>query len=353
MAPIAPEISVLIPTRGRAATLATCLAHLARQSLELDRFEVLVGVDGPDPRSRDATVEAGRRHGLQVVVVECPRLGVGGVKNELLPRARGEFLLFTNDDVYAEGELLRRHLEAQRACMEARAAGAMVLGDTPWMVAPPDRLFDRLVRGTSMVFFYDQMPGAHDSPLCAEPCDPWLDWGYRHAWNLNLSVPAAAVRSVGGFYRDETNLYGFEDLELAWKLARSLGMPVLFRPEARALHDHRYEPDGYLARERRLGHAAHGFARACPECAQATFGRDVTSDDEIAYSGAFLAREARAAARLAESFRSLAAIPSSAVTGPHERTLMKLVYEQHLLLKRYCWRQGLVAAAAGAPVESV
>ena len=33
----------------------------------------------------------------------------------------------------------------------------MVLGSAPWKVHEPDSLFDRLIRETSMVFFYDQM----------------------------------------------------------------------------------------------------------------------------------------------------------------------------------------------------
>lgn len=349
----APDISVLIPTRGRPAELARCLEHLSRQTLTLDRYEVLVGVDGPDEASTRACEPARRSTGLRLDVVPCPRLGVGGVKNELLPRARGRFLVFTNDDVYAEPGFLDAHLKAQREAQKSTPAGAMVLGDTPWVVAQPDRLFDRLVRETSMVFFYDQMPGASDALGQTEAYDPSIDWGFRHAWNLNLSAPASAVRSVGGFYRDETNLYGYEDLELAWKLTRSLGMPVLFRPDARGSHDHRYEPEGYLARERRLGHAAFGFALACPDCARATFGRDVAANEEVAYCGEFLTREARAASRLSESFRALAAVPATAVSGAYERTLVRTIYEQHLLLKRYSWRQGLMAAASGAPVESV
>jgi hypothetical protein len=44
----------------------------------------------------------------------------------------------------------------------------------------------------------------------------------------------------------------------------------------------------------------------------------------------------------------MAAIPGAAVPaegGPHARELMDIVYQQHLLVKRWRWRKGLLSAA--------
>jgi hypothetical protein len=48
------------------------------------------------------------------------------------------------------------------------------------------------------------------------------DWGWRHAWTLNLSVRTDAVNEVGGF---STALPGaaFEDVELGWRLRERFG----------------------------------------------------------------------------------------------------------------------------------
>ncbi len=332
--------SIILPTRARPAILETCLRHLAAQTLSLESFEVLVGLDGPDDASASTADRVALDTGLRVVVVPCPRLGVGGVKNQLLPRARGNTLLFINDDVFAHPACLESHLAAQREALRTRPRGAMILGASPWAVREPDSLFDRLIRETSMIFFYDRMP---ESP---PDFDPDHDWGFRHAWNLNLSVPADAVREVGGFNRDPANLYGYEDLELAWRLSRHLRMPVLFRPNARALHHHFYDPDGYLLREQRLGHAALGFARIAPECAREVFRRDITTEEEADCSRAAIERESPSLAPLLESFRRLAHIPANSISGPHAPDLLRLIYQQHLPLKRLAWRQGLLAAAS-------
>ena len=330
------DLSVILPTRDRAPKLETCLRRLAAQTLPLGRFEVLVGLDGPDEASARIVDRVARETGLRALAVPGAQEGIGAVKNRVIALVRAPVIVSINDDIRPEPGFLDAHLRAQRAC-EARNTEAMVLGDSPWVVHQPDRLFDRLIRESSMVFFYDQMTGAHD---------PWKDWGFRHAWNLNLSMPTDAVRAVGGY----AVMSGpwFEDLELAWRLATRRSMPVLFRPDARAPHDHRYEPDDYLERELRHGFVAHRFAQGgAAACARALFGRDVCAQDELAYSREFLRRERAHAARLAESFRALASMPSDAVAGPHADALIRALYEQHLPLKRWLWRRGLVAAAEG------
>ncbi|MBY0309210.1 MAG: glycosyltransferase, partial [Phycisphaerales bacterium] len=44
----AVDLSVLIPTCGRPHKLSACISALSRQSLPRERYEVLVGIDGPE-----------------------------------------------------------------------------------------------------------------------------------------------------------------------------------------------------------------------------------------------------------------------------------------------------------------
>ncbi len=333
------DISVIIPTRGRPEKLAACLTALARQNYDPTRYEVLVGIDGAEDGEVHAQAEAGFGH-LRSVVFELPRGGISATRNALLPHARGRILLFMNDDVLATPDLLAAHVAAHDERARAGKPAAMIQGSTPF-VAPgpgePDRLFDRLIRETSMIFFYDQMVGPR-----AE--DPDHDWGFRHAWPLNLSVAAELVRAVGGFTVFPTP-YGLEDDEFAFRLRERFGTPVLFRPRALAWHDHRYEPGEYLARERKLGEAAWGFAGVSPRCAMAMFGRDIRSAEEVAYSRAYVERERAGVERAREAFHGLVDIPAGAVSGEHQNELIRLIYQQHLPLKRWEWRMGLLAAA--------
>jgi len=335
-----PDISVIIPTCGRPEKIGACVRSLTRQTLARERFEVLVGLDGPDSAGAHAVQLAWLGEAEdRLRLVECKRSGQASVRNRLLPLARGRTLVFLNDDMLPAATHLEAHLEAQREAEEENAR-ALVIGASPWVVREPDRLFDRLVRETSMIFFYDVM----DRLLAEGAADQTHDWGFRHAWLLNLSAPAELVRRAGGFtVFPET--YGFEDDELAFRLAQRHGTRVLYRPGAVARHDHRYEPEAYLARERKLGRAAWGFARATPACARAMFGRDVTSASELAYSREFVERERAGVERARTSFRRLGRMPASAVDGPHADDLIAMLYQQHLPLKRWEWRTGLLEAA--------
>jgi len=324
---------VVIPTRRRAAKLAACLASLAAQDMPRDRFEVLVGFDGPDPDAAARAGDAWRHAGgdpASLRLSQFDRVGYQAVRNLLLPEVRGRILLSTNDDVVADRSFVRTHAAAHAGRC------AIVSGDSPWRVHQPDRLFDRMIRETSMVFFLDRM----------DDTDPARDWGFRHAWGLNMSTPTDAVRAVGGFVVLPGH-YGYEDTELAHALAARFGAPVLFRPEARVEHDHRMEPEDYLQREYRLGFAAVGLALQRPDCARAIFNRDILSSDEIEYSRQFIAREHRGAAGALAAFATLADLPASTLDAPQGRALTTLLYQQHLPLKRWCWRRGLLDSFEG------
>jgi GT2 family glycosyltransferase len=342
---VAPDLSVLIPTFGRPRKAATCVAALARQTLDRHLYEVLIGVDGPDPDTEVAVAEAwadAPPEGLRVVAGE--RAGTGPTRNRLLEVCRGATLLVLNDDIRPEPDFLAVHLREQRRAADA-GRPAVIAGHSPWI--PPgeeagDTLFDRLVRETSMVFFYDRMTDD----------EPQRDWGFRHAWGLNVSMPTEAAVGVGG-WAPVLYEYGHDDLELAWRLRRHRNLPVLFRPEARAPHDHRLSPRGYLAREFLLGRSAWAYAKRNPDFGRDLFGRDITSAEELAYSRAYVERERAAAARAYESFVGLADLPASAVDGPDAGALVNLVYEQHLPLKRWMWRGGQLAVAEGRPMGEI
>jgi len=339
------DVSVLIPTFGRAAKLGRCLERLARQTLARDRFEVLVGVDGTAGDDGDAAAHelAARTAGsMRAVIYQFDHAGPGATRNRLARHARGRLILMLNDDVLPEPELLEVHVLEHRR-MERTG---FVLGDSPWVKGceGEDTLFDRLIRETSMVFFYDRM---HER-LASGQVDRNHDWGFRHAWTLNLSVPRAAFDACGGF--DERLRFPcYEDLEFAYRVTEATGAPLRFAPEAVAHHDHRISPDDYLRREEMMGRAVAEFAAASPQCAMAVFGRDIRSREEVVYARQFVAREGDAAGRLRETFRSWAKVPATAIGGEHGTALLRGLYEQHLLLKRWTWRKGLLAANEASP----
>src|SRR5262249_28845545 len=113
--PSRPDLSVVIPTFGKADTLPMVLKHLEAQTLPLDRFEVVVIDDG----SPDATA-AGRASWART-----PRLafrhfaqenrGVSATRNRGAQEARASIVLLIQDDILAAPDLLERHLALHAA----------------------------------------------------------------------------------------------------------------------------------------------------------------------------------------------------------------------------------------------
>lgn len=340
-----PLISVVIPTRDRVQKLAACLAGLRDQTLDLDRFEVLISTDGRDL----GTIDLIRRWQgvLPVMGLENPRLGPSHARNAAIRVARAPLLLFLNDDVRPEPGLLEAHVEAHA---RPRPAGPVSVVGASLFAAPPagGSLFDRLIRETSMVFFYHRMMDSRGR--ATQPAD--YDWGFRHAWTLNLSLPRSAALAVGGFRPALANCC-YEDLEFAWRLKRELGMPVWFEPQARAPHDHAFTPRSYLEREQRLGYSALGFARTAPECAGEVFGVDIAGADEAEYAKRFVEREGRHEGSWSATFESLASIPAESIDGPGCALVLAGLANSHLMLKKLAFRRGLLEALNGVRLEGL
>lgn len=337
------KISVIIPTHGRSTKLGACVSALAAQTYP--DFEVLIGCDGPDDAAaavaRDTWLSAGRNKD-RLRVEQVSKRGQAAVRNALLPFATGDLLVFLNDDMRPAPGHLNQHATAH-AMRPANAAPALVIGDSPWVSHEPDMLLQRLIRETSMIFFYNVMQERIRSGAVRAD----HDWGFRHAWLLNLSVPARIVCDCGGFTVFPST-YGYEDDELAHRCRDRFGSPVIYEPGAVAHHDHLIDSTAYLVREYNLGYAAIGFARTTPGCARELFGRDVQSEPELSYSREHVQRELAAARRVWDVFRTFDSIPAAAA----DPQLMPALYQQHLPLKRWVWRRGLLDAATGQPMDS-
>jgi len=112
-------VDVLVPTFCRPTALAVTLAGLAAQ--DYPDFRVSVSDQGPDDQAaeRSLEVQAMARilaaHGHPVAISRhLPRRGVAEHRQHLLDRSDAPFVLFLDDDVYLEPDLLSRLVRALR-----------------------------------------------------------------------------------------------------------------------------------------------------------------------------------------------------------------------------------------------
>lgn len=314
------DLSVLIPTYRRPDRLRRCLESLANQKTQAS-FEIIVGVDGGDGAIPDAEIpESIRPH---VCVEGYPKIGYIAARRRMLSRARGRIFLSLNDDVYASPDLLQRHIDAHNQGLW------VVAGTANWKPVHSPTLFDQIVQRTNLIFFHPET----DRPPT-----------YRDCYGLNMSAPTAFAREHGGF-PDVRDAYGYDDIELAHRLIRS-GATLRLETAANVIHDHRYAPEEVLKREYLLGRSAWVYAGLNADFSRELFGRDIRSPGELEYAERFIEREARDAARLQSRFLSLGETAPMSDT-PSTQTTLAGLSESWLLLKRYLWRKGLLAAARG------
>src|SRR5687767_11378819 len=114
-----PDITVLVTTCDRPDKLRRILTDLGRQTLAPERFEVLVSDDGSVVPAEEACADLRLESALRFV--RGPRRGPATARNRVLPLVQAPLLLFLNDDLWLEPELLEAHLHAHSLCPEPTA----------------------------------------------------------------------------------------------------------------------------------------------------------------------------------------------------------------------------------------
>jgi glycosyltransferase involved in cell wall biosynthesis len=222
-------ISVVIPTYRKPALLARTLQALVGQSAEVEGgCEIVVVDDGSQDDTELVLRRAAARLPL-VVVRPADNEGRARARNRGWRAARGETVLFLDDDIVLQAGALQAHARAQ-----ARVAAAW-LGE---VVTAPEII-------DSPLFAYLDSRGAAKLPAGSRlPA--------RYFLTQHVSVPRAALERVGGF--DEGfGAYGFEDMEVAFRMEDATGLAFYRLEAARGAHIHHHTLAQYLAKKRLCG----------------------------------------------------------------------------------------------------
>lgn len=89
-----PDISVILPTRGRPRQAEAMLRSLVETAARPERIELVLYVDLDDPASHDVDTQ-----GLHTHRIIGPRKMMGVMTNECYAATTGEQIFLTNDDV--------------------------------------------------------------------------------------------------------------------------------------------------------------------------------------------------------------------------------------------------------------
>lgn len=244
------RLSVVIPTYQRRGLVVASVRALARQEFD-GKFEVIVVVDG----SADGTTEALKEIDVPFpfTVLEQENRGAATARNRGAAAARGELLLFLDDDMEAHPRLLAEHDRSHREGAD------VVFGHLPLHPESPsnflsagiklwtDGRLERLLAPGASLTLHDLMTG-------------------------QMSLSRELFDRVGCFDTNFTlgGTFGDEDIDFGYRLMRA-GYRLVFNPDAISWQNYIVRPRQYLRQWRQAGRADVAFARKHPEQAKTIF----------------------------------------------------------------------------------
>lgn len=228
--------SVVIPTYNRRAALRNCLDALARQQYSHDSFEVIVVNDGGSECLTE--LEQLFQNRLNCTTLHQPRSGPATARNCGALRARGRYLVFTDDDCRPSPDWLTR-LEQSLLMNPDSLVGGRVL----------NALEERRCSAASqqLIDFLYASYTEHGRP--------------RFFASNNFTLSASGFRDLGGF--DESfPLAAAEDRDFCARWSQE-GRSMVYAPAAVVHHFHALTISGFVRQHFHYGRGAHLFHRRC------------------------------------------------------------------------------------------
>jgi GT2 family glycosyltransferase len=206
------QLSVIIPSYNRRASLLRLLTSLATQSLTPSAFEVLVVDDGSTDGT--PTMLAGLRLPYALRTLQQPNSGPGAARNRGVRAASAELIVFLDDDTAPVPGLLERHVQ-----LHSQHKDAVIIGP---MVPPADWQRPAWIRWEE-----DMLEDQYRAMLAGEfECTP------RQFYTANVSLHRSRFLEAGGF---DSTFKRAEDVELAYRM-RDQGAQFVFDAEAAVYH---------------------------------------------------------------------------------------------------------------------
>jgi len=248
------QISVVIPTFNRYKILKECIFALFKQDLSQEDFEIIVVDDGSVDDTRKMVEDIAKSH-VNVRYFYQRNAGQGIARNHGISKALGKIIVLIGDDIIAMPNFLTEHL---RYHLKYPNESDAVLGFIDWHPHLTVTPFMRWLTNGSSIF---GRFGGHQ--FAYEKLDGKDIADYNFFYTSNISLKSTLLKRYG--FDPAFSAYGWEDIELGYRLFKQAGMRLLYNRKAIAYHDHAISEAAFKARMRDIGRSAWIIHAKYPE----------------------------------------------------------------------------------------
>lgn len=211
------DLTIVIPTYNRRELLKTAIESLRNQTHPSDRYEIVIVSDGSTDGTDEMYATPLGNPLTRLVRQEKQGFGLAAARNLGLQTARGELVMFLDDDMFADERLVEMHVEAHTKFNEHVAICGRVR-PAPNLPATP---FCKIVIRDICDVYDEHVEATHFIP-------------FQRALSWQTSFKRSELERLGG-YETSFRQYGWEDIEFSYRAAQQ-GLNFYYEPRAVSFH---------------------------------------------------------------------------------------------------------------------
>jgi glycosyltransferase involved in cell wall biosynthesis len=242
------ELSVIIPTHNRAEILEKCLQHLHNSQFPKNKFEIII-IDDASTDNTQQVVEKAKETNPNINYFKQKKAGQGVARNFGVTQAKGNVCVLIGDDMFVHKRFLEEHFRIHKLNPnENYACLGLILWD-------PDIKISSFMKWLTQDNLFLGRFGGHQFAYNKLENKKFADYNFFYTSNLSIKTELLKKHSFDPWF----DSYGWEDIELGYRLHKKEDLKIIYNPEAITYHHHQISYDSFKDRMISIGKGAIKF----------------------------------------------------------------------------------------------
>lgn len=246
---------IIIPTYNRCKILRKTLKALLDQTANPKTYEIIVVDDGSTDKTHRTVQEISKKAERKITYLRQKNKGQGSARNLGIKSAEGEIIIFIGDDIIVKPDFIKQHILTHQKHPERNTACLGFITWHPNLKITP--LMKWLESGSSILgrfgghqFAYDKLENKKEA-------------NYNFFYTSNISLKKKILEKEK--FDQEFDRYGWEDIELGYRLTKKENLKIYYNKKAIGHHYHKMTLNDLKERMQLIGKSAHIIQRKHPE----------------------------------------------------------------------------------------